>query len=146
MALPFAPTLSRLLVECAEKADLQASTIESYVITEGPRFESCSEVKLFKKIGAEAVCFSGIPDVYFARELGINLACGFFVSNLAEGLSGDGFDDILGTCHDQAMQIYDLMVKLFNSDIKKTTDQNYHQAYWMQKPGCDIHQKIINSM
>ena len=59
------------------------------VCTEGPRFETPAEIKMFKMLGGDLVGMTGVPEVTLAREREIcyNSIC--IVSNYASGISKD---------------------------------------------------------
>ena len=59
----------------------------TYVCTEGPRFETPAEIKMFKMLGGDLVGMTGVPEVTLAREREIcyNSIC--IVSNFASGIS-----------------------------------------------------------
>ena len=59
----------------------------TYVCTEGPRFETPAEIKMFKMLGGDFVGMTGVPEVVLAREKEIcyNSIC--IVSNYASGIS-----------------------------------------------------------
>ena len=61
----------------------------TYVCTEGPRFETPAEIKMFKMLGGDIVGMTGVPEVTLAREREIcyNSIC--IVSNYASGISDD---------------------------------------------------------
>lgn len=61
----------------------------TYVCTEGPRFETPAEIKMFKMLGGDLVGMTGVPEVTLAREREIcyNSIC--IVSNYASGISPD---------------------------------------------------------
>ena len=61
----------------------------TYVCTEGPRFETPAEIKMFKMLGGDLVGMTGVPEVTLAREREIcyNSIC--IVSNFASGISQD---------------------------------------------------------
>ena len=61
----------------------------TYVCTEGPRFETPAEIKMFKMLGGDLVGMTGVPEVTLAREREIcyNSIC--IVSNYASGISED---------------------------------------------------------
>jgi 5'-methylthioadenosine phosphorylase len=58
-----------------------------YVCTEGPRFETPAEIRMFEKIGGDLVGMTTVPEVIFARELGICYATVAMVTNFAAGIS-----------------------------------------------------------
>lgn len=61
----------------------------TYVCTEGPRFETPAEIKMFRMLGGDLVGMTGVPEVTLAREREIcyNSIC--IVSNYASGISPD---------------------------------------------------------
>ena len=61
----------------------------TYVCTEGPRFETPAEIRMFKMLGGDLVGMTGVPEVTLAREMEIcyNSIC--IVSNYASGISPD---------------------------------------------------------
>jgi len=58
-----------------------------YVCTEGPRFETAAEIKMFKQLGGSVVGMTGIPEAILARELEICYASICMVSNYAASIS-----------------------------------------------------------
>ena len=79
---PYCPTLRDIL-------DKSGDVIlgGTYVCTEGPRFETPAEIKMFKMLGGDLVGMTGVPEVTLAREREIcyNSIC--IVSNYASGIS-----------------------------------------------------------
>ncbi len=59
----------------------------TYVCTQGPRFETPAEIRMFKLLGGDLVGMTGLPEVVLAREREIcyNSIC--IVSNYASGIS-----------------------------------------------------------
>ena len=81
MTEPYCPTLRDIL-------DKSGDVIlgGTYVCTEGPRFETPAEIKMFKMLGGDLVGMTGVPEFTLARERGIcyNSIC--IVSNYAAGI------------------------------------------------------------
>ena len=79
---PYCPTLRDIL-------DKSGDVIlgGTYVCTEGPRFETPAEIKMFKMLEGDLVGMTGVPEVTLAREREIcyNSIC--IVSNYASGIS-----------------------------------------------------------
>ena len=78
----YCPYLRDVLAECGDV--ILGGT---YVCTEGPRFETPAEIKMFKMLGGDLVGMTGLPEVVLAREREIcyNSIC--IVSNFASGIS-----------------------------------------------------------
>ena len=81
---PYCPNIKNILKDCGEV--ILGGT---YVCTEGPRFETPAEIKMFKLMGGDLVGMTGLPEVTLAREREIcyNSIC--IVSNYASGISDD---------------------------------------------------------
>lgn len=58
-----------------------------YVCTEGPRFETASEIRMFQILGGTVVGMTGIPEAVLARELEMCYATICIVSNYAASIS-----------------------------------------------------------
>ncbi len=59
----------------------------TYVCTEGPRFETPSEIRYMQALGGDVVGMTGYPEVVLARELEMCYASLCVVSNPAAGIS-----------------------------------------------------------
>lgn len=58
-----------------------------YVCTEGPRFETPAEIKMYKLLGGDLVGMTNVPEVVLAREAGLCYATVSLVTNYAAGIS-----------------------------------------------------------
>lgn len=58
-----------------------------YVCTEGPRFETPAEIRMFQRLGADVVGMTYVPEVVLAAEIGIPYAALALVTNMAAGIS-----------------------------------------------------------
>ncbi|MGZ7049157.1 MAG: S-methyl-5'-thioadenosine phosphorylase [Methanobacterium sp.] len=89
-----------------------------YVCTEGPRFETGAEVKMFQKLGGSVVGMTGIPEAILARELEICYASICMVSNYAASISStkltikEVFDIVEGKKDDLVKLIYETIAKI----------------------------------
>ncbi|MBX6378218.1 MAG: S-methyl-5'-thioadenosine phosphorylase, partial [Clostridia bacterium] len=84
---PYCPVLRAVLVEAAEAEGVRVHGSGTYVCTEGPRFETAAEIRLFASLGGDVVGMTGVPEVVLARELALCYATVAAVTNLAAGLS-----------------------------------------------------------
>lgn len=82
----YCPEMRRLLVENARKHDLRVWEKAVLVCTEGPRFETPAEIKLFSRLRCDVVGMTGFPEVVLARELQMCYASICYVSNMAAGI------------------------------------------------------------
>ena len=92
----------------------------TYVCTQGPRFETPAEIKMFKLLGGDLVGMTGVPEVTLARERAIcyNSIC--IVSNYASGISKDNLtiDEVFEMVRSKEK---DLLELIYNT-IKKLED------------------------
>ncbi len=82
---PYCPDLREIIAEAAQNIDLEIKKSGVYVCTEGPRFETPAEIKMFRMLGGELVGMTGVPEVVLARELGMCYATMALVTNAAAG-------------------------------------------------------------
>lgn len=84
---PYCPEIRRVLIEIArETGGVHDRAV--YVCTEGPRFETPAEIRMFRTLGCDIVGMTGSSEAVLARELGICYATLCFASNMAAGISG----------------------------------------------------------
>jgi len=140
MKTPFSTNLCDILENVASQEKLSYSKYAVLGVTEGPRFETESEIHVFKKQGIDCVSFSGIPDVSFARELDMHYAMGLFVSNFAEGIDEAEGKTVLANAEEGAHLITKLMIKIIKTKLKINTQ--FHNKFWMQRPASEIYKKI----
>lgn len=103
---PYCPTLRDVL---AKSGDVILGG--TYVCTEGPRFETPAEIKMFKMLGGDVVGMTGVPEVTLARERGIcyNSIC--VVSNYAAGISPNNLtiDEVFEMVSSKETELLDLI-------------------------------------
>jgi len=83
---PYCPELRNLLISAAERLGLHVWDRAVLVCTEGPRFETPAEIKMFRNLSCDIVGMTGIPESVLARELEMCYASICYVSNMAAGV------------------------------------------------------------
>ena len=86
MSAPYSKDLRNIIFNVAGKNDIELKGEGVYVCTEGPRFETASEIKMFQKLGGDVVGMTGVPEVCLANELGICYSSIAFVVNWCTGI------------------------------------------------------------
>jgi purine-nucleoside phosphorylase len=81
------PGLRKMLRTTAEKLDIPLRE-GVYAGLLGPSYETPSEVKMLRLLGADAVGMSTVPEVIMARALGIRVAGISCITNAAAGVTG----------------------------------------------------------
>ena len=84
---PYTPFLMKKIVSAADEIRLKLNPGVTYACTEGPRFETKAEIRMFRKLGADVVGMTQVPEVVLAAELGIAYAAIGVVTNFAAGVS-----------------------------------------------------------
>ena len=85
---PYCRGLRQQLLALAPMHGLELRPSGVYVCTNGPRFETASEVRMYAQLGGEVVGMTGVPEATLARELGLHYAAVAFSVNWAAGLKG----------------------------------------------------------
>ncbi len=88
------PGLRRLMQQAAGRT-LPESV---YTFLTGPQFETPAEIRAIRAVGGDLVGMSTVPEVIFARYLGLRVAALSVVTNRAAGLDGES----LSHAHTQA--------------------------------------------
>jgi 5'-methylthioadenosine phosphorylase len=87
MTEPYCPALRGLLAAAAGRQGIPATRGGTYVCTEGPRFETPAEIRMFAAMGGDVVGMTGVPEVVLAREAGLHYATIAMVTNFAAGIA-----------------------------------------------------------
>lgn len=81
----FCPEMRSILIEEAQKLYPRVMKRGTYVVFEGPRFESPAEIRRMQQWGGDIVAQSLTPEIYYARTIGACYASIHVISNYAEG-------------------------------------------------------------
>ncbi len=84
---PYCPVLRDKIVQVVTGRGEPIENGAVYVCTEGPRFETPAEIRMFKQLGGDLVGMTGVPEVVLAREAGLCYATICVVTNYAAGIA-----------------------------------------------------------
>ncbi len=87
MTAPYCSRLSQAVLKAADSCSLEVKTGGIYICTQGPRFETPAEIKIFAAWGANLVGMTGVPEAPLAREAGLCYASLAVVANYAAGMN-----------------------------------------------------------
>lgn len=87
MTEPYCPGLRKILLQAAKSLGFTAHPAGTYVCTEGPRFETPAEIKMYRMLGGDLVGMTSVPEVTLAREAEMCYATIAMVTNYAAGIS-----------------------------------------------------------
>ena len=85
MTCAYDPGLGTLLARAAKKCSIKLRK-GIYLAVSGPSYETPAEIRAFKKLGADAVGMSTVPEVIVARQLGMRVAAISCITNPGAGL------------------------------------------------------------
>lgn len=87
MTSPYCSGLREVLSRAARNLGFSSHQGGLYICTEGPRFETSAEIKMFRLFGGDVVGMTSVPEAVLAREAEICYACIATVTNYAAGIS-----------------------------------------------------------
>lgn len=89
MTEPYCKSVQGTILRAAEKgvSPITVKDGATYVCTEGPRFETPAEIKMYQLLGGELVGMTSVPEVTLAKELGMCYASIGMVTNEAAGIA-----------------------------------------------------------
>ncbi len=83
---PFCDDLRRIGISAANDLAIPVHPRAVYVCTEGPRYETAAEIRMFKMLGGDLVGMTCVPECILARERGICYLHLCVVTNMAAGI------------------------------------------------------------
>lgn len=86
---PYCPSLRKVLITCLQNVPVVFHNTGTMVVTEGPRFETPAEIKMYAQLGGDVVNMTSMPEAILAREAEMHYACIATVTNMAAGISAN---------------------------------------------------------
>ena len=86
MRQPICPDLAAHLHAGASESFGRVFRRGTYLVTDGPRFESVAEIDYMRRLGGDVIGQSLAPEVFLARDIGACYAGIYLVVNYAEGV------------------------------------------------------------
>lgn len=83
---PYCPTMRTALIEAGKSAGIEIHKNGVYVCTEGPRFETSAEIRMFAGLGGDLVGMTNIPEAVLAREAEMCYSTVSMVTNFGAGI------------------------------------------------------------
>ncbi len=112
---PYSPRLRRLIAEQAWELGLVVHQDVVYVCTEGPRFETPAEIRMFATLGGDVVGMTGVPEVVLACEAQIAYASLCVATNYAAGISSqpltaEEVHELMDQCRPDLLRLLEAVV------------------------------------
>ncbi|KXA95507.1 5'-methylthioadenosine phosphorylase [candidate division MSBL1 archaeon SCGC-AAA259E19] len=123
MTEPYCPDLRNILQKTAEDLDIPVSSSGTYVCTEGPRFETAAEIRMFRQLGADVVGMTNVPESVLARELEMCYSAVSVVTNFAAGISQERLthEEVAEIMDENMERLKDLLYSTIPKVPKKRT-------------------------
>lgn len=122
MSDPYCNNLRMQFWEAAKELQIHIKGGDSvYVCTEGPRFETASEIKVYKMLGGDIVGMTNVPEVILAKELGMCYAAIGIVTNWCTGIKKEGITlhDIQGSLAENKERITKVFLRVFQGRLNQ---------------------------
>lgn len=118
MGDPYCRNLRNKFYEAAKLESIEIKGDAVYICTEGPRFETGSEIKMYKMLGGDVVGMTNVPEVVLAKELGMCYAAVGIITNWCTGVKGDiTLHDIQGTLSANKEKISKAFLRVFSGEL-----------------------------
>lgn len=114
MAQPFCRKMTQNFIAASASHGITVQGRALYVCTEGPRYETAAEVKVYRMIGGDVAGMTCVPECVLARELGMHYGAVGLVTNWCTGF-GDGkaFREIVHTAEKNKEKVIRTFMDLF---------------------------------
>lgn len=118
MSNPYCRNLREKFHNIAKEEGLDVKGDAVYVCTEGPRFETKQEIKMYKTLGGDVVGMTNVPEVILAKELGMCYVTIGIVSNWCTGMKEEiALHDIQGALEGNKEKITNVFIRIFKDDL-----------------------------
>jgi len=118
MSDPYCSNLRSEFYDKAEEKELQIAGSGVYVCTEGPRFETAAEIRMFQKLGGDVVGMTGVPEVVLAKELGICYSSVAVITNWCTGMKSEVSEhEIKNSLADNKEKIIEVILNIFQEGL-----------------------------
>jgi len=121
MSDPYCTNLRSVFINkiSGEKLDYKGDAV--YVCTEGPRFETASEIRYYGSIGGDVVGMTNVPEVVLAKELGMCYCAVGIITNWCTGFTGEDISlhEIAGSVDKNKSTLTDIFMDIFSMELGK---------------------------
>jgi 5'-methylthioadenosine phosphorylase len=130
MSDPYCRNLRGRFLRVAGEMGIEVKGEGVYVCTEGPRFETKSEINLYKTLGGDVVGMTNVPEVVLAKELGMCYSAVGIITNWCTGISGEAIalHDIQGAMNRNKEKITKAFIRIFSGDLQQNECKCSHST------------------
>lgn len=119
MSDPYCSNLVNKFYKASKKTGLEIAGEGVYVCTEGPRFETATEIQMYKLLKGDIVGMTNVPEVVLAKELGMCYAAVGIVTNWCTGIKSNSIllHDIQGVMEKNKSNITNTFIEVFSDKL-----------------------------
>jgi 5'-methylthioadenosine phosphorylase len=113
MTEPYCTRLRKELAKAADSLGIQVESKGTYVCTEGPRFETPAEIRMFQALHGDVVGMTSVPESVLAREQEMCYATVAMVTNFCSGISNQPLThkEVMDVMKDNIQKVRELFYK-----------------------------------
>ena len=121
MSEPYCSNLRNKFYKIAQQLDIKIKGEGVYACTEGPRFETKSEIKMYKTLGADVIGMTNVPEVVLAKELGMCYSAVGIVTNWCTGIKDEEIilHDIQSSMDKNKEKITNAFIQIFLKELNQ---------------------------
>lgn len=137
---PYCPAVRAAILRAGESLGERLVDGGCYLCTEGPRFETPAEIRMFAGWGADLVGMTNVPEVILAREAGLCYAALALVSNYAAGISPEPltYEEVLETVDRDRTTLEKLLLEsALAIEERRTCSCAAANKYWPREEGAE---------
>lgn len=111
---PYCSGLRNRILSYTTEKNIPIKDQAVYVCTEGPRFETAAEIRMFKLMGGDVVGMTNFPEVVLAKELGLCYSAVGFVTNWCTGVKQGAVEmhDIEGSINFNRQRLTEMFIEV----------------------------------
>jgi len=121
MSDPYCENLRKKFYGMASRDGIDIKGDAVYVCTEGPRFETAHEIKMYRQLGGDVIGMTNVPEVVLAKELGMCYAAVGMVTNWCTGIKSGSIamHDIEGALAKSKDKVTGVFIRLLTGDLNQ---------------------------
>ena len=119
MTDPYCINLRTEFINKAKELGVEVVNQGVYVATNGPRFETKTEIKMFQMLGGTVVGMTNVPEVVLAKELKMCYSAIGLVSNMGCGMTNENLaqKDHRGEISQAKIDVTNIILKVFKEKL-----------------------------
>ena len=141
MSSPYCRVLAQSFKDVAKKTGIALKGEAIYVCTEGPRFETASEIAMYRQLGGDVVGMTNVPECVLAKELGMCYSAVGIVTNWCTGIKPEviALHDIGAALSENKERVTASFINIFISEYRsKKACENEKQLAIKNPDGCNL--------